>query len=133
MKWLIAFTTAAIAFGILDAIWLGWALENFYRPAIGAVMANSFRMGPAVLFYAMYIAGIVWFAVRPGIEGEVSQAALNGALLGGLCYATYDLTNQVTLKVWPAYVTVVDIIWGAFATATAASVATLAVKRMGFK
>ncbi len=129
MKWIIAYVSAAVSFGVLDFLWLGWAGKNFYRPAIGELLAPSFRGGPALVFYAIYIAGIIWFAVRPGLSGGTSAALLNGALLGGLAYATYDLTNQATMKVWPVHVTLVDIVWGAFATAIAAMVATWVTTR----
>ena len=69
---------------------------------------------------------IVWFAVRPGLASGLGTAAFNGALLGAICYATYDLTNQATMRRWSTLVTVVDIAWGAFATASAASLATYA-------
>ena len=131
MTWIVAFIAAAVAFGILDALWLGWAGENFYRPRLGDLMADSFRMVPALVFYTAYIAGIVWFAVRPGLTGGIGTAALNGALLGALCYATYDLTNQATLRQWSTTITVVDICWGAFATAAAASIATFAATKLG--
>ena len=130
MTWIVAFIAAALAFGALDAIWLGWAGDNFYRPRLGDILADTFRMGPALVFYTAYIAAIVWFAVRPGLAGGIGQAALNGALLGAICYATYDLTNQATLRQWSTTVTVADIIWGAFATCVAASVATFAAQRL---
>lgn len=129
MKWIIAYIAAAGSFGALDTLWLRWAGPNFYRPAIGDLLADEFRPAPALLFYAAYIAGIVWFAVKPGLSGGIAQAALNGALLGALCYATYDLTNQATMRVWPSHVTGVDIAWGTFATALAATVATIISQR----
>ena len=131
MGWIVAYGAAALVFGVLDAAWLGWAGRNFYRPQIGELLADSFRIGPAIVFYTAYIAAIVWFAVRPGLAGGTGAAALNGALLGAICYATYDLTNQATMKVWPVQVTLVDIAWGAFATAVAASAATIAAVRLG--
>jgi uncharacterized membrane protein len=73
---------------------------------------------------------MLWFAVRPGLTGGLGTAALNGALLGALCYATYDLTNQATMKVWPVHITIVDIIWGAFATCVAATFATFVAQKM---
>ena len=125
MKWIIAYIAAAVAFGALDAVWLRWAAENLYRPVIGSIMADNFRMGAAAAFYLIYIAGMVWFAIRPGLEAEsVGTAALNGALLGGLCYVTFDLTNQSVMKVWATHISIADIAWGAFATGVAASVAT---------
>jgi uncharacterized membrane protein len=123
MKWIIAYVSAALAFGVLDFLWLRWAGPQLYRPALGELLAPQFRAGPALVFYAIYIAGMVWFAVRPGLAGGVPAALLNGALLGGLAYATYDLTNQATLKVWSTQITVIDIAWGAFATALASAIA----------
>ncbi|WAT18262.1 DUF2177 family protein [Aurantiacibacter sp. MUD11] len=125
MKWIVAYIAAAVAFGALDAVWLRWAADNLYRPVIGSIMAEEFRMGAAAAFYLIYIAGMVWFAIRPGVEsGSVGTALLNGALLGGLCYATFDLTSQAVMKVWATHVSLADIAWGTFATAVAAGVAT---------
>ena len=129
MTWIVAAITAALVFGALDAIWLSWAGPNFYRPRLGDILADSFRMMPALVFYAAYIAAIVWFAVRPGLSLGIGAAALNGALLGAICYATYDLTNQATMRTWSTTVTVADIAWGAFATAVAAAAASFAAAK----
>ncbi|MFM2273426.1 MAG: hypothetical protein RL702_2491, partial [Pseudomonadota bacterium] len=85
----------------------------------------------AALFYLAYLAAMVWFAVRPGLAQGVPHAVLNGVLLGAICYATYDLTNQATLKTWPVQVTLIDIAWGASATALASGVAAWAALRLG--
>ena len=129
MTWIVAAITAALVFGALDAVWLGWAGPNSYRPRLGDILADSFRMMPALVFYAAYIAAIVWFAVRPGLSLGIGAAALNGALLGAICYATYDLTNQATMRTWSTTVTVADIAWGAFATAVAAAAASFAAAK----
>ncbi len=130
-KYLIAYGIAAISFGVLDAIWLRWAGENFYRPVIGEIMAEEFDMKAAGVFYFLYLAGMVWFAIKPGLEsGSVGTALLNGILLGALCYATYDLTSQAILKVWATKISLVDIAWGAFATGTASTIATWATLKL---
>ena len=131
MQLIVAYLVAAVVFGGLDALWLSWAGPNLYRPLIGEILAPSFRPVPAVIFYVLYLAGMIWFAVRPGLTGGIGAAALNGALLGALAYATYDMTNQATMKVWSTQMTVIDIAWGAFATAVAASVATWAALKVG--
>ena len=136
MKWVIAYVAAGVSFGALDALWLGWAGKNLYRPALGDLLAPSFRPAPAIAFYLLYIAALVWFAVRAGHAGEmraggIGVAMLNGALLGAICYATYDLTNQATLKVWPVHITLIDIAWGAFASAVAAGVGSWAMAKWG--
>ena len=79
----------------------------------------------------MYITGMVYFAIRPALEAKsVKSAIQNGALLGALCYATFDLTSQAVFKVWSTQVTVMDILWGAFATATASAIAAWATLRI---
>jgi uncharacterized membrane protein len=122
MKWITAYVAAGVSFGLLDALWLRWAGPNLYRPALGELLAPSFRVVPAIVFYLLYVAAMVWFAVRPGIYLGVPHAVLNGALFGAIAYATYDLTNQATLKTWSTSVTVIDIVWGAAATALASGV-----------
>jgi len=124
MQYLIAYVAAAVVFGGLDAVWLGWAGPKLYRPALGDLLATQFRLSPALVFYVLYLAGMVWFAVRPGLAQGVGAAALNGAILGAMCYMTYDLTSQAVLARWPVHVTVIDVIWGTFATTVAATAAT---------
>ena len=129
-QWIIAYVSAAIIFGVLDAIWLSWAGPNFYRPVIGEIMADDFRAAPALVFYVLYLFGMMWFAVKPGLESaNWATALLNGVLLGALCYATYDLTSQAVMKVWATKISVIDIMWGAFATGVSAAAATFITLR----
>lgn len=132
MRWIIAWVLTAASFGLLDALWLRWAGPNLYRPLLGEVLADQFRLAPALLFYACYVSAMLWFAVRPGLEQGAAHAVLNGALLGAIAYATYDLTNQATLKVWSSQITALDIAWGTAATALASGVAAFAVRKLGF-
>ena len=124
-KWVIAYISAAIVFGVMDAIWLRWAGPNLYGPVIGEIMAENFRIAPAAAFYLVYLAGMCWFAIKPGLEsGQVSTALLNGAILGAVCYATFDLTSQAVFKVWAPHISVPDILGGTFVTGTSAAIAT---------
>ena len=121
-KYIAAYIAVAIIFGILDSIWLSKMGPNLYRPILGDILADKFRVVPAIIFYVLYIAGILIFAVNPAFKsGEWTTALLYGGLLGFFCYATYDLTNYATLKIWSTKITVLDIIWGTFATGTAAA------------
>jgi uncharacterized membrane protein len=83
------------------------------------------------VFYLAYLGGIVWFAVRPALVQGIGAGALGGALLGAMCYMTYDLTNQATLARWPLHVTLIDVCWGSFATATAAAAGVWAARTFG--
>lgn len=121
----LAWPIAAVVFLALDAVWLTAMADRLYRPAIGHLMTERFLMAPAALFYVIYISGIVLFAIAPALQSRRPLTALLlGAALGLLAYATYDLTNQATLKGWPWHVTVADLCWGAFVTGMAAWAAT---------
>lgn len=127
----IAYLATGIAFLIVDAIWLSTMADMLYRPLLGDKLAPHFHLAPAIIFYLIYVAGIVFFAVMPAFGGGgLGTAALNGAVLGLVAYATYDLTNQATLRDWPLSVTLADITWGAFATAVGASAGFLAASRI---
>jgi len=120
----VAYAATSVVFLALDAIWLGSMAERLYRPAIGHLMRERFALGPALAFYAIYVAGVVVFVIAPALAERRWQSALGmGALLGLLAYATYDLTNQATLKDWPWRVTLADLCWGTFVTAVSAAVA----------
>jgi uncharacterized membrane protein len=116
---ILEFLVVAAAFAIIDAIWLK-TMNPFYRRQIGDLMADKPNLGYAVVFYVIYIAGIVFFALRPALDGGSWLSAIGyGAALGAFAYATYDLTNAATLKTWPWQLVVVDILWGAALTALA--------------
>lgn len=118
----IAYVATGLAFLAVDAIWLTVAAQRLYRPLMGEMLLESFRLAPAVLFYLIYIAGIVVFAIAPALASDRwTTAASYGAFLGLFAYATYDLTNQATLRNWPLAVTFADICWGTFLTACAAT------------
>lgn len=123
--YVIAYICAALVFLGLDAVWLSTMADRLYRPAIGHLMAERFTLVPAVLFYLIYLTGVLVFAVAPALERQRPlQALLMGGLLGLLCYATYDLTNQATLRLWPWHVTLADLAWGTFVTGVSAWAAT---------
>jgi uncharacterized membrane protein len=120
----IAYPVTAAIFLALDFCWLSLMADRLYRPAIGTLMLERFAPGPAAAFYAIYMVGVVVFAVLPALAGRGWPGALaSGALLGLVAYATYDLTNQATLRDWSWQVTLADLAWGSFATALAAAVA----------
>ena len=128
----IAYGTAAAVFLGLDALWLTTMADLLYRPALGHLLRERFAPGPAIAFYAVYVAGVVVFAVAPALHRRQWRRALGrGALLGLVAYGSYDLTNQATLKGWPWHVTLADLCWGVSATAVAAAVACWLASRPG--
>lgn len=106
---------ALIVFLIIDAFWLGFIAKNLYQKGIGHLMAAKPNFVAAAIFYVIFLAGLVYFVIAPGIEANnVQQVMLAGALFGAITYGTYDLTNLATLKSWPINITIIDIIWGTF-------------------
>ena len=131
MRYAVAYLAAALVMGGLDYLWLTNTVGPIYHRVLGPVMAETPNMTAAVAFYLVYIVGILVFAVRPAlISGDWRTAALFGALFGFFAYATYDLTNLATLKVWSVKVSLIDMAWGAFLTATTASAAALAALKL---
>jgi uncharacterized membrane protein len=124
MKYIIGYIATGIAFAAIDSVWLRTMYTRLYQPEIGEMMMkNGFRLGPAIIFYLLYILGMMIFAVGPALlTGKWQTALIWGALLGFFCYMTYDLTNYATLKVWSMKVTILDIIWGTFLTGSASLV-----------
>ena len=112
---------AVAAFLALDAVWLTLMGPRLYRPTLGHLMRPDVDWMAVVLFYAIYLAGLLGLAV--GVARDARGAALRGAFFGFVAYATYDLTNQATLRDWPWMVTLIDLAWGTLASAVASAVA----------
>jgi uncharacterized membrane protein len=110
---LILYLVTLAVFLAIDLVWLGLVARGFYRRHLGYLMSPKVNWAAALLFYLLFIAGLLVFAVRPAIAaGAPLQALWLGALLGLVCYATYDLTNLATVRDWPLIVTAVDLVWG---------------------
>ncbi len=100
-------------FFIIDMIWLGVVAKDFYSSQIGLLMKKEVNWLAAIIFYLLFIVGLVLFVIFPSVEKKsLIQALVFGGLFGLITYATYDLTNLATLKNWPLFMTIIDMIWG---------------------
>lgn len=110
-----------VAFGVCDYIWLGWVARDFYGSRLGALLRPEPNWVAALLFYPLYVYGLLVFCVLPARDaGSWPKAARLGALFGMVAYATYDLSNLATLAGWPVAVTLADMAWGALVSGIAA-------------
>ena len=117
-----AYLAALAAFLALDAVWLTTMGPRLYTPRLGPLLRPEPDLLAAALFYLLYLAGVVAFAVLPAARGASwTAAAARGAAFGLVAYATYDLTNQATLRDWPWTVTAADLAWGMVVTASGAA------------
>jgi len=100
-------------FFVIDIIWLGVVAKSFYQKNLKYILSPDVNWTAAIIFYLIYIAGILIFAVLPAVaKDSLRHAAVWGALFGFFTYATYDLTNLALLKDWPINIVIVDILWG---------------------
>ncbi|MDX2414641.1 MAG: DUF2177 family protein [Bacteroidales bacterium] len=121
------FLVAFFVFLVIDMIWLALIAKKFYRKHLGFLMSPKVNWTAAIIFYVIFIIGIVVFVVTPALDKDsLSHALIYGALFGFVTYATYDLTNLATLKNWPIVITIVDLIWGTV-LATSVSVITFLI------
>ena len=113
------FFIALPVFFAIDLVWLVLVAKKFYQEQIGFLMRPDINWFAAIIFYLVFIAGLVSFVISPAVEKQSwVHALLYGAFFGLITYATYDLTNLATLKDWPLLVTVVDLIWGTLLAAS---------------
>jgi uncharacterized membrane protein len=121
IKYIAAYLGAGLTFAAIDFVWLTTMTDRLYKPVLGPILADKPDMKAAVLFYLISITGTVFLAIAPALREESwTRAAINGAVLGFVAYATYDLTNQATLAVWQTRLTVIDLIWGTVLTMVSA-------------
>jgi uncharacterized membrane protein len=112
----------ALVFFAIDLVWLGVVAAGFYREHLGHLLADQVRWGPALLFYLLFILGILVFAILPGLSGSsLARALALGAFFGLVAYATFDLTCAALFKGFPTVVVVVDLVWGTCLSAVVAA------------
>lgn len=132
MSYVLAYAIAVVVFLAVDLAWLGLIAKGFYADRLGGLLRDKPRWGVAIAFYALYVAGLVYFAIAPAMaSGDWQAAALNGALFGFFTYLTYDFTNLAVLKGYDPLVAVVDTLWGTVLGATVAGVTTVVLAALG--
>ena len=112
-KYLSAYGLTFLVFLLVDLVYLGVIAKNLYARHIGFLMAEKINWTAAIIFYLLFVAALIFFAVNPAIEKDSWKLALfYGAFFGFITYATYDLTNLATLKDWPVRIVIYDMLWG---------------------
>ena len=126
------YAIALPVFFAIDMLWLGVIARNFYRAQIGSLLKADVNWTAAILFYLVFIGGIVFFVLAPALEKSSWRYALFvGAMFGFITYATYDLTNLATMKDWPVLVTVVDLAWGTVLSASVSVISFAIARKLG--
>lgn len=111
------YIVSVVVFFLIDMLWLGFVAPSLYKSQIGHLMADTVKWPIAILFYLLFLVGLLIFVLIPALEGEgLRHALIFGALFGFFTYATYDLTNWATLRDWPTLISLVDMAWGTVLT-----------------
>lgn len=113
MKWLVYFVITFVVFMGIDLIWLGFVAKNIYSKYLGYLMAPKVNWLAALVFYVIFIIGVLFFVIAPSlVDRDFTQLIIRAMLFGFITYATYDLTNLATVRDWPITITIIDLIWG---------------------
>jgi uncharacterized membrane protein len=120
-KYILSYALTTVVFFAIDMLWLGFIAKGLYRKYLGNFLSDQVNWTAAIIFYLLFIAGILVFVVVPAVEKDSwIRAVVLGAFFGIITYATYDLTNLATLKDWPLPIVFIDIAWGALLTGSTA-------------
>ncbi|WP_423189651.1 DUF2177 family protein [Alkalibacterium sp. f15] len=113
MRYFIIYMITLAVFFLIDIAWLGLIANKLYRDQIGFIMKDQPNWIAAIIFYLIFVLGLVFFVIHPALLSEsIVEALLRGMFFGFITYATYDLTNLATLENWPLKITIIDLIWG---------------------
>lgn len=132
MTYLKLYALTTLAFFAIDLVWLGVVAQGFYQRHLGPILRPDVVWGAAVAFYLLYIAGILVFAVLPGLAaGSLGRAVLLGGFFGLVAYATFDLTGMALIQGFNWTVVAVDLVWGTVLTGTVAAAGWYAGRWLG--
>ncbi len=132
MSLLVLVLVTGLIFLIADAVMLPRVIKPLFERHLGDAILESPRPLPAVLFYALYMAGVIWFAGWPALQaGAPEVALLNGALLGLVAYGTYELVSWTVMRDWRPTMVAADMAWGTALTAVSAWAGVLAASALG--
>lgn len=125
-----SYLITVVVFFAFDLTWLGVIAKKMYAEKLGFIMSPQVNWLPAILFYLLFVVGLLLMVIFPAIEKKSwTHALLYGLLFGLVTYATYDLTNLATLKNWPLSITIIDLIWGSFLSAATSVISFFAIQK----
>lgn len=132
MKWFLYYGIALVVFMVIDLIWLGFIAKDIYSKYLGYLMSDKVNWIAAVVFYLIFIGGILYFVIYPSLlDQNITNLVIRAAFFGFITYATYDLTNLATIKDWPIQITIIDLIWGTTLSTSVSVISYFIIKLLG--
>lgn len=132
MNFIKLYLLTAAVFVALDFVWITRIASSFYERHLGHFLRPEPLALAAVVFYLIYLAGILVFAILPALEADsLTRAIALGGLLGLVAFSAFDLTCLALFDRFPMVVVVVDLLWGTFLTGAVAGSGFAIAQRLG--
>jgi uncharacterized membrane protein len=134
IKYALTYIFTLISFVAIDLVWLMWFARPTYMAEMGSLLRKEPRLAAAIAFYILYAAGLMLFAISPGLKtGSTLHGLFLGAALGFVAYGTYDLTNLSVVEGFNLRIALIDLAWGTALSAVTAALAVTMAKIMSFE
>ena len=121
-RYIATYIITLFSFVAIDLVWLMWLARPTYVAEMGNLLRKEPQLFAAAAFYLLYAAGLMFFAVSPGLKaGSIVYAMFVGAALGLVAYGTYDLTNLSVVEGFNLRIALIDLVWGTVLSGTTAA------------
>ena len=122
------FFIALIFFFIIDVFWIYFVATPMYKQEISSLM--ELKIPPALLFYVIFLLGLIFFVVNPNQDNTLLNVFLIGAFFGLVTYGTYDLTVYASMNIFSLKLVVADILWGMFLSGAVATLTVFTINKL---
>ena len=122
------FFIALIFFFIIDVFWIYFVATPMYKQEVSSLM--ELKIPPALLFYVIFLLGLIFFVVNPNQDNTLLNMFLIGAFFGLVTYGTYDLTVYASMNIFSLKLVVADILWGMFLSGAVATLTVFTINKL---
>ena len=121
------FFIALLFFFIIDVFWIYFVATPMYKQEISSLM--ELKVPPAILFYVIFLLGLIFFVVNPNQDSALLNVFLIGSFFGLVTYGTYDLTVYASMNIFSLKLVVADILWGMFLSGVVATLTVFTINK----
>jgi uncharacterized membrane protein len=122
------FFISLLFFFIIDVFWIYFVATPMYKQEIPSLM--ELKVIPALLFYAIFLMGLIFFVVNPNQDNTLLSVFLIGAFYGLVTYGTYDLTVYASMNIFSLKLVVADILWGMILSGAVATLTVFTINKL---
>ena len=122
------FFIALLFFLIIDVFWIYFVATPMYKQEISSLM--ELKVPPAILFYVIFLLGLIFFVVNPNQDSALLNVFLIGSFFGLVTYGTYDMTVYASMNIFSLKLVVADILWGMFLSGVVATLTVFTINKL---